>query len=461
MKKKKIIIIAAASLLVIVAAVVTVVMLTLVRDPKTKVIRAFARLFSEDVGSRFYAGKDSGRGLLFSRYYQSNKSYRKSAEKALQGRFGYDGSLKLEGIQADMDELDQILAYVSGIKLNYEGELDLENERIHLESGLSYAIISLPRLVLDISGSEVALSADGFFDGALTVDTEGMGSAYNNSELARILGVKLDSTQTAALDTGLFPEDASTTEQKEEVIKAVLELYDAVEVDKPTDKRHIFIDGSDVACDVYPIKVKADDINNFFSKIGVTGINVQEDCTMEAALTPKGNLAYFEFEYEDCVFDMEIRSEECARNDMNLMFANPSRGSFELICTGSENNDVREDRVTLNLYINGHELSCDLVAESTMSPELVSIDLDEIKLSGDFQEIDLSGSLDLILEDQEMPEVPEPKREILKMSEADYDSLGVEIYDNLMKNELFAAILNQFGGEPLISDLVDLMNSGR
>ena len=61
-------------------------------------------------------------------------------------------------------------------------------------------------------------------------------------------------------------EDAYS-EAHEEVIKAVLELYDAVEVDKPTDKRHIFIDGSDVACDVYPIKVKADDINSFFGSL--------------------------------------------------------------------------------------------------------------------------------------------------------------------------------------------------
>ena len=53
------------------------------------------------------------------------------------------------------------------------------------------------------------------------------------------------------------------------------------------------------------------------------------------------------------------------------------------------------------------------------------------------------------------------EREILKMSEADFDSLGVEIYDNLMKNDLIAMILSQFGGAQPINDLLDLMNSGR
>ena len=369
--------------------------------------------------------------------------------------------MKLEGIKADIPDMGDALSYISGIRLDGEGAVDLENRRIHMSSGLSYAIISLPGVSLDITGNEVALSSDGVFEGSLTVDTKGMGTAYNASELSDIFGLKLGSEQTKNLDRGLFPDAAGNADDNGKVLGAFLKLYDSVQVDEAKEKRDIYIDGKSVACDVYPIKVDARDINTFLDEIGAEGIKAAGDCTMEAVLTPKGNLAYFEFEYEDCVFDLEIRSEKCARNDMNMMLAIPRGVSYEIACNGSESGDVRQDAFMLNVYNGMHTISCEISAESTMAQDMLSIDMSEIKLTADGQEIDLSGGLDLIFEEEEIADAPGPKREILKMSEADFDSLGVEIYDNLMKNDLIAMILSQFGGAQPINDLLDLMNSGR
>lgn len=461
MKKKKGIVTIVAAVIVIAVIAVAVITLNAVKDPKTKVIRAFARLFSEDVGSRLYDKRDNSRGLLYSRFYQTNKAYRKSAEKALQGKFAYDASLALDRLDADIPGIKDVLSYISGVRFNVEGAADLKEERIRMSAGLSYAIVSIPKLTLDVSGSEAALSADGVFDGALTVDTEGMGTAFNSSELSHIFGIKLNSEQVAALDKGLFTDDKGISKDDEKAVKAFLKLYDSVQVDESSETRTIFIDGKTVDCDVYPIRVQASDINMFLDEIGAEDIDVQNDCTMEAALTPKGNLAYFECEFADYVFDMEIRSEECARNDMNMMLAKAGKSSFEFVCRGSEQDNVRKDDVTMDINIAGRPVTCEMSFETSMSPSGIEIDADEISISSGNYRVALTGDVDLLFDADEIEDIPEPKREILKMSEADFDSLGVEIYDHLMQNDLFAMVLSQFGGQPVIGDLIDLMNSGR
>ena len=462
MNKKKIIGVSVGSLLVILGIAIVVICLTVNNDPKTKVIRAVARLFPEETGRMLYDKNDRGRGILLSEYYRSNKAYRKNAEKALGGRFSYDASLMLKGLDADVPGLSEILSYISGIKLKNYGSVDLENERIRMTTGLSYAIVSLPRLTLDVSGSEVALSSDEFFEGALCVDTEGMGTAYDSSELSDIVGLKLGSERAAALDNGLFADKEEDKDPKSgEKIKAFIRFYDSVEVEEAEEKRDIFIDGKVMSCDVYTIKASAGDISDLISELSGEDIMIKNDCTMEAALTPKGNLAYLGGEYADCVFDLEIRSESCARNDMNLMFGKTGVGSVEIACSGEENGEIRNDRISLEASVFGRSINLETAFESTMSPSGVSVDITDIDLDTAGFGAELSGDIDIMFDEPVIGDVPGPKREILKMSEADFDRLGVEIYDNLMKNDLIAMALSMFGGEGVVGDIIDLMNSGR
>ncbi len=447
MNKKRIITIVAA-LLLIAATAGIVIAVTASKDPKTRVVNALGKLGSQ----------------MASKYYRTDKKYRTKAEKALNSRFAYMGSVKLQSLDVDIPQLSEVSSYISGIRFHSEGIVDREEDRIHTESGISYAIISLPYLTLDISGSEVALSADDLFDGALVVDTEGMGTAFNASELSRIFGIKLSDEKVELLDQGLpTSSDASDPDIKKDakVIKALTELYNAIDVAEETEKREIFIDGSVLKCDVYQITAQEEDINTLISALGLKDANAQGGCVMEAALTPKGNLAYFEAEYGDYVFDMEIRSEECARNDMNLMFGKRNGPTLELTCSGRESKNTRHDDIDVNLTLGKNKLNLKTAFDTVMSAEGIEAEISDISLEAGGSGVYLSGDFDLVFDTEEPEPVPEPTRELLKMSEEDFDKLGVEIYDHLMQNDMIAMVLSQFGGEPVVSDLLDLMNSGR
>nr|MCR4586268.1 hypothetical protein [Lachnospiraceae bacterium] len=225
--------------------------------------------------------------------------------------------------------------------------------------------------------------------------------------------------------------------------------------------RDIFIDGAVVSCDVYPITAKEEDINKLLAEMGITGVSAQGDCLLEAALTPKGNLAYLGGGYAGFVFDMEIRSEECARNDMNISFGKTGGVMAEIICNGTENDNERHDDMEFKLSSGKKEISLKAVFDSTMSRDGILVEAPEINLDAGIINLTLSGDADIMFDADEAEEIPEPRREILKMSEADFDKLGVEIYDHLMQNSIIGMVLTQFGGNSAIGDLVDLMNSGR
>ena len=444
---KKIITIVAALLLVAATAGI-VIAVTASKDPKTRVVSALGNFANQ----------------LTSKYYRTDKKYRTKAEKAFASQIGYTGSLKLEGLDVDIPQISEIASYISGIKLRSEGTIDIEENRIHSETGIAYAIISLPYLTIDVNGSEVALSAEDVFDGALTLETKGMGTAFNASDLSRIFGVQLSDEKVAMLDQGLPTDsDASDPDTKmtAKALDALKDFYDAIEVEETEEKREIFIDGKVLKCDLFRIKAKEEDINKLISELGLKGANAKEDCLMEAAITPKGNLAYFNAAYGDYVLDAEIRSEECARNDMNIMFGKMNGATVELICRGTEDKNTRHDDLEMKLSLGKRELNLTTSFDTNMDNYGIGIDASDISISTGGRAIYLSGDMDLIFDAEEPEPIPEPRRELLKMSEADFDKLGVEIYDHLMQNDMIAMVLSQFGGEPVVGDLLDLMNSGR
>lgn len=271
MKSKKALFIIIPVCIAFVAAIVLLVLFATgaFLSPKARVMLALSRTFGAGSVISEYSGNTNVSQYGYAPEYLADLLAVSDTFTSMKERgYSFDSSFTLSDISTKGDGYMTALSgydSLSGAGLNLAGDVDTVNRIACYDLDLKYTFIKFSLGQYYISDSSISLAMPSYFGGYLTLPTDTFGSSYNASVFPSVLGLgKIpqeleDAVSFSAFDLFCpFASEKDALTDFDEMLSALKDFYDDMEVEKTGETRSIFIGTKQQDCSEYLITIDED-----------------------------------------------------------------------------------------------------------------------------------------------------------------------------------------------------------
>ena len=268
MKSKKALFIIIPVCIAFVAAIVLLVLFATgaFLSPKARVMLALSRTFGAGSVISEYSGNTGVSQYGYAPEYLADLLAISDTFTSMKERgYSFDSSITLSDISAKGNEyMTAVSGYdsLAGAGLNLAGEVDTVNRIAYYDLGIKYSFFKFSLGQYYISDSSISMAMPSYFEGYLTLPTDTLGSSYNASVFPSVLGLgKIPQELEDAVSFSAFDlfcpsvSDKDALADSDEMLSALKDFYDDIEVEKTGETRSIFIGKKQQDCSEYLITI--------------------------------------------------------------------------------------------------------------------------------------------------------------------------------------------------------------
>lgn len=265
MKSKKVFFIIIPICLALVAAIVLVVLFATgaFLSPKARVMLALSRTFGSGSIISEYSGNTNVSEYGYAPEYLADLLKISDTFTSMQERgYSFDSSFTITDLETeDAFSFDTL----SGTGMKLSGDVDTINRIAYYKLTSQYSFVRVSLEEYYINDNSISMAMPKYFDGYLTLPTDTFGSSYNASIFPSAMGLgKIPQELESQISFSAYDLLCYSSSEEdsfwadEDNLSALMDFYDAIEVEKTGETRSILVGAKQQDCSEYKITFDED-----------------------------------------------------------------------------------------------------------------------------------------------------------------------------------------------------------